>query len=107
MIDCSNVTYGIDNLLAFYVDINIIDGDTTTNFLTATDLLTTLEYESQNNTETTVISNDNFSVVQSLPEATLDLFETAVYSIDDSAEYVCVSYIVPPETDEDVFWLER
>ena len=53
------------------------------------------------------ITAKNFSVVQSLPTITFEMFETAIYSIDDSAEYVCVSNIVNPTIASELFWFQR
>lgn len=51
-------------------------------------------------------ANSNIKVKQSLPLPSLVYFEKAIYSIEDGAEYICVSNVETPSHDTDCFWVE-
>jgi len=55
----------------------------------------------------TSVQSKNTKVVDSLPLASLEYFELSLYSIADSAEFLCVANTTNPQTDDDVFWIER
>jgi len=76
--------------------------------LIVTPLAQRLFYDLKNEDVTTATTATTaITITQTLPTATLLNFKTAVYSIDDAAEYVCVSNILIPTVDTEVFWLQR
>ena len=77
-----------------------------TDLITNPKSLTTKEYV-DNLATAGANTGKSITVVQSLPAPTLDNYETAVYVIDDTTEYVCVSNVLNPTSDSDCFWLQR
>lgn len=52
-------------------------------------------------------SSDVFKVIDTLPAASLALFEKIRYCIDTNKEYLCVANSTTPASDDDCFWVER
>ena len=93
------------NAFEIYKDGRIYAPELSTDKITSPKCLVTKEYLEQS--IPSEIVNDQFKVVDTLPTASLALFEKARYSIEDSAEFVCIASSTAPATDADCFWLQR
>ena len=49
----------------------------------------------------------DFKIVDTLPAASLSLFEKSRYCIDTNKEYLCIANSTTPANDSDCFWVER
>jgi len=63
--------------------------------------------EANTYTDTAVSNAVSFKVVDTLPPASLSLFEKSRYDLSANIEYICIANTSTPTTDAECFWVQR